>query len=116
MKSKLAVIAAMTSIACTGLPLQAQQTQEQNRIEILAILTASQCYVNTGKYTEQRGNEILNQIIEEAPHLKNAYEWAVNSSNARAAIEAMLPYIDGDCNDDNVTEEIIENVLVPYLK
>jgi len=115
MKSKLAVIAAMTSIACTGLPLQAQQTQEQNRIEMLAILTASQCYVNTGKYTEQRGNVILNQIIEEAPHLKNAYEWAVNSSNARAAIEAMLPYI-GDCIDDNVTEEIIENVLVPYLK
>ena len=83
---------------------------------MLAILTASQCYVNTGKYTEQRGNEILNQILEEAPHLNNAYEWAVNSSNARAAVEVMLPYIDGDCNDDNVTEEIIENVLVPYLK
>tara|TARA_B100000073_G_scaffold51403_1_gene37849 strand:+ start:53 stop:403 length:351 start_codon:yes stop_codon:yes gene_type:complete len=116
MKSKLIILAAMASVACTCLPLQAQQTQKQNRIEMLAILTASQCYVNTEKYTEERGTEILNQIIHDAPQLKAAYEWAMSSSNARAAVEAMLPYIDADCRDDNVTEEIIEKVLVPYLK
>ena len=114
MKSKLVIITALASIASTGLPLQAQRTQTMNRLEILSHITVAQCYINKGRATEERGDEILDETVQEFPYLKTAYQWAINSDNARAAVKAMVPYLGGNCTDD-VTGEVIENVLMPYL-
>jgi len=115
MKSKLPIIATLASVVCTGLPLQAQQTQMQNRIEILGAITAAQCNVNAGVLTEDEANEALNMVITKDPYLETAYEWAVNSDNARIAVGGMLAYFDDDCKDNTLTEEILNKVLVPYL-
>ena len=114
MKSKLTIIVALASIACTGLPLQAQSTQIKNRTSIISTIAAVQCHVNEGIITEENGNEIINDIVQDSPHLKTAYLWAINSQNARAAVEGMASSLGADCNGD-VTEDVVRNVLLPNL-
>ena len=114
MNSKLAIITALASVAFTGLPLQAQTTQMKNRTEIISSLAAAQCHINAGNITEERANEIMNEIVQERPHLKNAYLWALNSDNARAAVEGMTPTIGAECNSE-ITDEVVINVLLPNL-
>ena len=95
------------TLNCTGMPLQAVTTQMRNRVGILSAITAAQCYVNKGRSTEERGDEILDEYVQENPRLKTAYAWAVNSSNPRAAVEAMVSYLGADCSG-SVTDEIME--------
>ena len=114
MKSKLPIIAALVSFTI-GLPLQAQN-KIQNRMQILAIISVAQCFVNEGTITGERGNEVIDAYIQENPSLEAAYEWAVNSSNARVAVEGIVPYMGADCSEGNLTAEILENVLLPYLE
>ncbi len=85
-----------------------------NRVEILSHITVAQCYINKGSATKERGDEILDEIVQENPHLINAYQWAIYSDNARAAVKAMVPYLGANCTGD-VIDEDIENVLMPYL-
>jgi len=114
MKSKLTTIAALASIACTGFPLQAQTQQMVNRLDIITIIAVAQCHINAGKITEEIRDELIVATFEEKPHLKPAYTWAINSSNARAAVEDLALKFGPNCDGD-VPNEFIENVILPNL-
>ena len=113
MRSKLTIIAAMASVAI-GLPLQAQTQQMMNRVEIIISIAVAQCLINAGNITEETAAEILDEIVQEKPHLKPAYSWAANSNNARAAVEGMAPKFGPNCKGD-VSDEVVENFLLPNL-
>ena len=113
MKSKLPITAALASVAI-GLPLQAQTQQMMNRLEIITTIAVAQCHINAGNITEETAAEILEEIVQEKPHLKPAYSWATNSSNARAAVEGMAPKFGPNCNGD-VSDEVVENLILPNL-
>ena len=113
MKSRLPIFAAMTSIAI-GLPLQAQTAQMMNRTEIISVIAVAQCHINAGRLTEEQANQIVREIVQEKPHLKAASLWALNSDNARAARDSMAPTLGPNCNGE-VTDELVENVIIPNL-
>ena len=117
MKRRLTIIAALASIACTGLPLQAHQKEVFDRSHVLAVMTVVQCWVKLGRITEEKGNEFLQKHTQEdIPHAKAAYEWAQNpdNDNARAAVEVLLPYLGADCEGAMSNEDLIK-LLQPYL-
>ena len=113
MRSKLPIIAAMASVAI-GLPLQAQTQQMMNRTEIITTIVVAQYHINTGNITEKTAHEIVKEILQEIPHLKPAYQWAINSSNAGAAVEGMAANFGPNCNGE-VCDEVVENVILPNL-
>ena len=113
MRSKLPIIAAMASVAI-GLPLQAQTQQMMNRVEIIISIAVAQCLINAGNITEEAARQVVQDVIEDKPYLKLAYSWAINSSNARAAIDGLAPTLGPNCNSE-VSDEVVENLILPNL-
>ena len=113
MRSKLPIIAAIASVAI-DFPLQAQTQQMQDRSEIIGVIAVAQCHLNAGNITEETAHEIVKEILQEKPHLKPAYQWAINSSNAGAAVEGMAANFGPNCNGE-VCDEVVENVILPNL-
>ena len=52
--------------------------------------------------------------MREKPQLKPAYLWAIESDNARAAVDGLASTLGPNCNVE-VTKEVIENVILPNL-
>ena len=114
MQSKILIIAAMASVAI-GLPLQAQRTQMQNRSRIIGVMAVAQCHLNAGDITEEAARQVAQDVVEDKPYLKPAYSWAINSSNAKAAIDGLAPTLGANCNSE-VSDEVVENLILPNLK
>lgn len=103
----------MASVAI-GFPLQAQTQQMHNRSEIIGVIAVAQCHLNAGNITEEGARQVVQGVIEDKPYLKLAYSWAINSSNARAAIDGLAPTLGPNCNG-GASDEVVENLILPNL-
>ena len=116
MKSKLTIVAALVSIACTGMPLQAEETEIMNRKYAIVGVVYTQCDVEKGLLTQEQADDALRDSIKYNPEKKGAFEWATTSPNGKAAVQALMPYVDDDCIINIATEEQFMELILPYIK
>ena len=67
MKSKLTIVAALVSIACTGMPLQAEETEIMNRKYAIVGVVYTQCDVEKGLLTQEQADDALRDSIKYNP-------------------------------------------------
>ena len=116
MKSKLTIVAALVSIACTGMPLQAEEIEIMNRKYAIVGVVYTQCDVEKGLLTQEQSDDALRDSIKYNPEKKGAFEWATTSPNGKAAVQALMPYVDDDCIINIATEEQFMELILPYIK
>ena len=116
MKSKLTIVAALVSIACTGMPLQAEETEIMNRKYAIVGVVYTQCDVEKGLLTQEQSDDALRDSIKYNPEKKGAFEWATTSPNGKEAVQALMPYVDDDCIISIATEEQFMELILPYIK
>ena len=114
MKSKLAIIAALVSIAI-GLPVKADDTQFTNRKNAIGLLTGADCLVRNGWMTEEQTRELIQAALNNNPELNAAYSWATTSDKATQAVQIMAPYMNSECNNLTISEEEAQRLMKPYL-
>ena len=115
MKSKLAIIAALVSIAI-GLPAKADDTQFANRLQMVGVLTSAACVVRNGEMKEEQARELIQGIVNNQPGLNAAYSWATTSDRATEAVQTMVPYMNSECNDLTISEEEAQRLIKTYLE
>ena len=124
MKSKLSIITALaTIVACNGLSVYSvystwrfdPATELANKQRLIGFIAAGQCFVNTSKSTQEAVDEMTRGLLNERPYLEPAYAWATTSRNGRAAVEAMVPYMNDACDDIALSNEQLVEVLTPYF-
>ena len=113
MRSKLPIIVALASVAI-GLPLHAQTLQQHYRAAIISTIATAQCNVIKGFISEETAHELIEATVEEQPQLRPAYLWAVKSDNAIAAVDGLASTLGAYCQGE-ITDEVIENVILPNL-
>ena len=116
MKSKLPIIATLATIACTGAPLQAEETEVLDRLYAIVGVAHAQCYVEKGLFTQEQADGTYRDSIKYYPERKDAFEWATTSPNGKAAVQALMPYVDDDCIPNGVNDEQFKELVGPYLK
>ena len=117
MKSKLTVIAALVSIAFTGLPASGQSAEAMYRARMIGFLAKGQCLLKNGSITEEFRDAATRTYLRDNPELKPAFEWVTTSINGKAAVKAMTmnPHYDINCNLLLSNKEA-GAVIMPYLK
>lgn len=119
MKSKLAVITALVSIAFSGLPTPGQSaeiTRENlNRARVIGYVAKGKCLIKIERITEEFYDAVNLTYLRDNPELKPAFEWVTTSSNGKAAVKAMTPHYDLNCNLI-LSNKAAGEVIVPYLK
>ena len=98
MKSKLPIISTLATIACTGVPLQAEETEITRRGYAIAGVVYAQCHVKKGLLTQEQADGTYRDNINYYPEKKSAFESATTSPNGKAAVQAVMAYADDDCN------------------
>ena len=116
MKSKLTIVAALVSIACTGMPLQAEETEIMNRKYAIVGVVYTQCDVEKGLLTQEQADDALRDSIKYNPEKKGAFEWATTSPYGKEAVQALMPYVDDDCIINIATEEQFMELILPCMK
>ena len=115
MKSKLAIIAALVSLAI-GLPAKANDTRFSNRLTMVGVLTSAACVVRNGEMTEEQARELIQEIVNANPDLNTAYSWATRSDKATEAVQIMVPYMNSECNDLTISEQEAQRLVKTYLE
>ena len=114
-KSKLTIIAGVITIAWTALPAQANAVLE-SRAEAVEYLAGMQCLINTGQASKEELDEVTFKYLNQNPKLKSGVAWVTSNVNGKAAIQAVIPYLNSDCFDSKpgASESLYELVL-PFL-
>ena len=119
MKSKLAVFTALASITFTGLPVPGQSAEitgeKFNRARVIGFVAKGKCLINIERITEEFRDAVNHTYLRDNPELKPAFDWVTTSSNGKAAVKAMAPLYDINCNLIPSNKEIGE-VIAPYMK
>ena len=109
MKSKLIFVTAVVTIT-VGLAVKAEDTVIDNRAELVGFLAAAQCYINNGLMTQEKSDALTRDYLNAKPALKSEFAWVQSSPDAKAAIQAILPYFTSDCKELKTTEEFDEKL------
>jgi len=115
-KTKLSIITAIATIACTGLSAQAAESELARKQQMIGFLAAGQCIVNTGMATQETVDGWAGQYVNEDPDRKPAYQWATTSPNGKAAVQATVPFLTPDCGGVSISDEQFARVMMPYFK
>ena len=117
MKSKLTIIAALASIACTGIPAQALSEAERgNRAEAIGFLAAMQCFLNSGKAPKETLEQVTRNYLNKNPKLESAFAWARSSTRGKSAVQAATPYINAECRSVKAgSKKMMEEAIRPFL-
>ena len=115
MKSKLPIVAALVTIIL-GLPVKAEDTRIKNRIFVVGMLARVDCAVRYQGYDPELAKERIQEYVNENPHLKAAYIWGTTSDKAMEAVQALRPYHGFDCSGFILSEEKVDQLMLPYLK
>ena len=115
MKSRLAIIAALVSIAI-GLPAKANDTRFSNRLTMVGVLTSAACVVRNGEMTEEQARELIQEIVNANLDLNTAYSWATTSDKAKEAVQIMVPYMNSECNDLTISEQEAQRLVKTCLE
>ena len=117
MKSKLTIIAGVITIAWTALPAQAVSVSVlENRSEAVGYLAGMQCLLNSGKASKEVLEEYTVKYLDENPGLKSGVAWVSSNVNGQSAIQAVIPYLNSDCNGYKPgSKEKLVDLLLPLL-
>ena len=117
MKSKLTIIAALASIACTGIPAQAlSEAEKGNRAEAIGFLAAMQCFLNSGKAPKEAVEQVTRNFINKNPKLEPAFAWARTSTRGKSAVQAATPYMNAECRGFKAgSRKEMEDAVRPFL-
>ena len=116
MRAKIAIFALVAAFACTGLPSKAIDKNFENKLTVVGILAAVDCFVRNKGYDPEQANKIIEGWINENPHLKVAYTWGTASDKATEAVHALRPYFKSECNDLTLSAEEANRLVAPYLE
>ena len=105
----------LTALMVSALPVKADDTGFENRLEMIGILTSADCVVKNGAMTEEQASELIQRIVNDNPNLNTAYSWAITSNKATEAVEIMVTYMNSHCNDLTISEEEAARLIRPYL-
>ena len=105
----------LTALMVSALPAKADDTRFRNRLEMLGILTSADCIVKNDALTEEQASELIQEVVNDKPHLNAAYSWALSSDKATEAVETMVIYMNAHCNDLTISEEEAARLIRPYL-
>ena len=108
------IIAALATITCTILPVQASDIS--NKITMVGFLAAAKCFVSSGHGTQEEADEITRETLNERPYLKPAYAWLTTTPNGNAAIQATIPYLTPDCSNLTASEGEIRELIMPFIQ
>jgi len=114
MKSKLATIAVLASIACSGLPLQASPSlaELKARSKSAGFIATLQCHLNKGLISEARAQKILVKWLTDEPQYRDGAAWVKHTKAGNDAIQAVLPYFTADCKE---VPKNMGELLYPFL-
>ncbi len=117
MKSKLSIIAGVITIAWTAVPAQAVSVSVlENRSKAVGYLAGMQCLLNSGKASKEVLDEYTFKYLNKNPDLKSGVAWVSSNVNAQSAIQAVIPYLNSDCNGYKPgSKEILIELLLPFL-
>ena len=117
MKSKSAVIAALTSIACANLPLQAKPSDAEMgaRAEAVGYMAAFRCAVSAEMVNQATADGLVVKVVAERPQFKPAIVWAVTTTAGYAAVQAVIPHLNPYCESSSLDESKLDEMIYPYL-
>ena len=117
MKSKLSIIAGVITIAWTAVPAQAVPVSVlENRSNAVGYLASMQCLLNSGKASKEMLDEYTFKYLNENPDLKPGVAWVSSNVNGQSAIQAVIPYLNSDCNGYKPgSKEKLVDLLLPLL-
>ena len=116
MKAKLPIIAVLATITCTGMPLQAEETEIMRRGFAIVDFVYARCLLEKGLGTQEQLDDAQRETLKRYPENKAAFKWAKTSPNGKAAVQALMPYVDDDCNINIATHEQFMELILPYVK
>ena len=116
MKVKLPIIAVLATIACTGMPLRAEETEITRRGYAIVDFVYARCWLEKGLATQEQLDDAQRETLKRYPEKKAAFKWAKTSPNGKAAVQALMTYVDDDCNINIATEEQFMELILPYMK
>ena len=113
MKLKLPIIAALATFAI-ALPVKAEDTRG-NKEEILGAYAGLNCNIEKGFFTREVAVQAMQEYIKEYPNLINAYIWVTISPKAQAAVKILAGYVNSDCSNFTISENLLDETIEPYL-
>ena len=115
MKSKLAIITALVSIAI-GLPAKAVDTRLSNRLELIAFLSYAECYVKTGMYSKDVVDKQFQSLLNASPRLNAEYLWGSTSPKVKQVLQELSPHMNSQCDNYTISDDQLREIFSPILK
>ena len=117
MKSKPAIIAVLASIACTGLPLQAQPSEAEMMIRATSIgyLAATRCFLRQGIVTQEKADAMIVDYVTEEPKYRPGIIWGQTTTPGTEAVQAMAPYFNNGCQSLSIDPDEVGAIINPYI-
>ena len=106
----------LAALVMSSLPVKAEDTRIKNRIFVVGMLARVDCAVRYQGYDPELAKERIQEYVNENPHLKAAYIWGTTSDKAMEAVQALRPYHGFDCSGFILSEEKVDQLMLPYLK
>ena len=114
MKSKLAAIAALISIAFAGVPAFGQAASVINKYRVIGYYAKEECWIRNG-LTKEKSDQRTLDYQKQYPELKLAIEWVLTSSDGKAAVKRISPFFDSDCRL-LISDEEAADMIFPYVE
>ena len=105
----------LTALMVSALPAKADGTQFTNRVRMIGAMTYATCRVRKGDRTEEQARELSKKYVNKYPEVKAAYSWAITSYKALEAVQALAPHMNSECDEINLSEEELNQLIKPYL-
>ena len=105
----------LTALMVSALPAKADDTRFINRAGMIGAITNVDCHVRKGDITEEQAREISKKYANKYPELNAAYSWAITSYKALEAVQALAPHMNSECDEINLSEEELNQLIKPYL-
>ena len=99
------------------MPLQAQPSEaEMNiRAEAIGYLAAMKCFVINGMLDQAAADGLVVEYVTEDPKSKPGVVWAQTTTAGNAAVQAILPHVNSDCQGLSIDNEKAGELVYPYI-
>ena len=105
----------LAALVMSSVPAKADDTQFTNRVRMIGAMTYATCRVRKGAITEEQARELSKKYVNKYPEVKAAYSWAITSYKALEAVQALVPHMNSECDEINLSEEELNQLIKPYL-
>ena len=105
----------LAALVMSSVPVKADDTRLFHRSTVVGALAFTECLVRKGEITEKQAKELMNEYVSENPELNAAYSWSLTSDKVSKAVQALVPHMNSECDEINLSEEELNQLIKPYL-